>query len=658
MATDQDDVKGVRRWIRRLLVQHDGTARPTSDTSAAAGTQNTVTGELFGPVLQAGHISGSAVLAGPVIVNHHEQPREAGPVLRSLAIPDRRVGHRTRGRDGVIEAVAGVVRSEEAAVVVLHAAGGYGKTTVAAEVACAVADEVDVWWVDASSGETLIAGLRTVAIRASADRERVHNAWSSGMESAPDLLREALGAARRKWLLVLDNADDPRLLAPGDGRVSQQRGWLRTPPRGMGTVLVTSRAASAEVWGSARLFRVDALSADEGAQVLLDRAPDAGSTAEAITLAARLGGLPLALWLAGSYLASARSAPSLPGLNPATTFSAYLAAWEQRFADVTDLSWSTEPPDERELLSRTWELSLDLLDERGHRLARPLLRMLSSLGPAPVPHALLDADVLARSPLLPDLTASLLRTLLVALDELGLVQQNHHGEGEFATVPTVGMHPVVRDANRHHVHHGARPSDLIEIALYALLRSIESLDVTQPATWPLWRTLIPHCVLARSVAEDKNEPRRVRLGAARACHLAAFFCQRAGLDDEAVELNRAAMACRADILGPDAPKTLAVEHNLANNLQTLGRLDEAEAAYRRVLTIEQAFRGDEDIETLVTRNALVLQRQLGEWVAVSFVVAEAGLVLSSAPEVRPGPDVVGGVGDTQDEFGEQAPDLR
>ncbi|MEV4599936.1 alpha/beta fold hydrolase, partial [Amycolatopsis sp. NPDC049253] len=34
-------------------------------------------------------------------------------------------------------------------------------------------------------------------------------------------------------------------------------------------------------------------------------------------------------------------------------------------------------------------------------------------------------------------------------------------------------------------------------------------------------------------------------------------------------------------------------------------------------------------------RALVLQRQLGEWVAASFVVAEAGLVLSSAAEVRP-----------------------
>lgn len=40
------------------------------------------------------------------------------------------------------------------------------------------------------------------------------------------------------------------------------------------------------------------------------------------------------------------------------------------------------------------------------------------------------------------------------------------------------------------------------------------------------------------------------------------------------------------------------------------------------------------------------------------VVAEAGLVLASAAPVRPGPDVVGWVGVSQDQVHQQAPDLR
>ncbi|WP_410675413.1 hypothetical protein, partial [Amycolatopsis sp. cmx-4-68] len=46
----------------------------------------------------------------------------------------------------------------------------------------------------------------------------------------------------------------------------------------------------------------------------------------------------------------------------------------------------------------------------------------------------------------------------------------------------------------------------------------------------------------------------------------------------------------------------------------------------------------------VSNYALVLQRQSGEWVAASFVVTEAGLVLSSTSEAGPGPDMVNSVG--------------
>lgn len=42
---------------------------------------------------------------------------------------------------------------------------------------------------------------------------------------------------------------------------------------------------------------------------------------------------------------------------------------------------------------------------------------------------------------------------------------------------------------------------------------------------------------------------------------------------------------------------------------------------------------------LTCRSVLVLQRHSGEWVAASFVVAESGLVLSSAAPIRSGPDV-------------------
>ncbi|MDJ0420900.1 hypothetical protein, partial [Rhodococcus opacus] len=53
---------------------------------------------------------------------------------------------------------------------------------------------------------------------------------------------------------------------------------------------------------------------------------------------------------------------------------------------------------------------------------------------------------------------------------------------------------------------------------------------------------------------------------------------------------------------------------------------------------------------------VVLQRHLWE-VSATSVVGSAGLVLSAPSPVRPGPDVLVGVGVSQDQLHEQAADL-
>ena len=62
------------------------------------------------------------------------------------------------------------------------------------------------------------------------------------------------------------------------------------------------------------------------------------------------------------------------------------------------------------------------------------------------------------------------------------------------------------------------------------------------------------------------------------------------------------------------------------------------------------------VNPVLTR--LVLQRQLGECVAASSVVAEACLVLAFSAPVGPVPDVFGGVGVLEREVDEQTADLR
>ena len=112
--------------------------------------------------------------------------------------------------------------------------------------------------------------------------------------------------AGRRWLLIFDNADDPAVLsAPGAASPADHVGWLRPGPRGI--VIVTTRNDDPRTWGrGVSLHKLPPLDDDAAAEVLADLAPTIGDPdgRQARELGRRLGGLPLALYLAGSYLAS------------------------------------------------------------------------------------------------------------------------------------------------------------------------------------------------------------------------------------------------------------------------------------------------------------------------------------------------------------------
>lgn len=174
------------------------------------------------------------------------------------------------------------------------------------------------------------------------------------------------------------------------------------------------------------------MDADDGTQVLLDLVgPKAGTFDEARAFARRLGGLPLALRLAGFYLATMATAPPLPKLRRLHTFADYHAALDKEFSTIIDAVSHLDiqyKQGARELIAQTWELSLDMLQRRGQPQARPLLRLLSCLGPAPITYELLNSCVLASSPLFNDLTAEKLLGWLQSLTELGLIENPEDAE--------------------------------------------------------------------------------------------------------------------------------------------------------------------------------------------------------------------------------------
>ncbi|WP_309114699.1 tetratricopeptide repeat protein [Saccharothrix sp.] len=496
-----------------------------------------------------------------------------GPGLASLAVPED-VTHTVRGRGELLGELVATVR-QGGQVVVLHGNGGYGKTTVAAELAKLVAHSHHVWWVDATSAASVTEGLREVALRTGALPDEVRAAWS-GDASATDLLWSGLAGYPAAWLLVLDNADDPRLLAP-EGRLTAGRGWLRRPPTS-GTVIVTSRDSRSSTWGRYRLVPVGVLDVEDAAAVLLDLAPDAGTLAEARELATRLGGLPLALRLAGTYLKSTSTMMTVPGAATPRSFAEY----EVALADGLDLAGTTAQS-ERELLSRTWELSLDLLAERGAPLTRPLLRLLSTFEQMPIPTALLDARILADSDLFAGLTAHHLATLLEDLRGFGLIE---YRSGD--PVDVVVLHPLVREAN---LHHGDTTSQ-DEVRWRLLERGTSTHDPSDPQVWPMWRAMLPHCM-------PEGTPDAISWAA-------AMFCYHVGLDVESEALYRKVLASRLDVLGAEHVETLNIRMALATILYKRGDHFAAEQEYRALVEDFERTFGPEHPDTLSCRYTLAL----------------------------------------------------
>ncbi|RKT53407.1 tetratricopeptide repeat protein [Saccharothrix australiensis] len=510
--------------------------------------------------------------------------------LTSVAPPLKRLTGPVRGRADLVAAVTAV---RGGAVAVLCGAGGFGKTTVALEV---VRGLPDVWWVDASSAGSLSAGLAEVALQAGADPTGVRAAWSGGGGSAIELLWRHLDHLTRDWVLVLDGADDPRVLAADGHRVGDGNGWLRTPDA-HGTILVTSRASAG--WPpDAKVFPVRGLPPADGARVLLDLA-DAGSAADAEELSRRLGGLPLALRVAGSYLAVAASALALPGLEAPTTFRDYRARWEERFAELAD----DETAPARESPARTWEMSVDLLADRGRPQARPLLRLLSTFADAPVPAFLLDATVLAESGLLPGVTAARLSVLLRALQEVGLL--------DVVAEPAqcLLVHPVIREANRHRPDYAEHRARYRGVAVDVLARAVEPLVDGDPAAWPRWHLLLPHVAALAPVDDPARD-----LAAAALLSRGADFCAEVGRTAVAESLYRRSIALGTAAAGVDHWHVSSARHALGHVLKARGDPAGAERELR-ALAADQAERlGAADAATLNTRNCLARAVQdQGRW---------------------------------------------
>ena len=523
------------------------------------------------------------------------EPPDAVSIALRLELRDE--NSRLRGRDAVLAELS----DPDDRVWVLHGLGGCGKTRLAQEVAFQARKLTrEGWWVSAGALDGLVAGMQALGRRL----EIPDDALKQG--DAADVIWQGLYNRQKPWLLVIDGADDPKILAGAGKSVAEERGWLRPVPMKTGMVLVTSQDGSPESWAQewCRRLHVGMLPADEAAEVLADyarRSPGLGDADDARRLADRLGGLPLALQLAGRYLSESADIPPEFAANVIRTYRQYQDAIEDAALHRPGEEMTQEQA--IELIGQTWDLTLDLLEARQVPEARPMLRLLASFAAAPIPYGLLlGTGMLAARPPFQDITGPRFWRVLKALDAFDLIDLDFSGEGP-DQIRVARLHPLVRDASQPAAgsHEQMTFLSLAALLLERAAATKQAGRPEDPKRWPVWQLLAPHpgYVLDR-LEREPGCPADVAEAAAYAAQRAARYHAARGLHAQAENQFRSVLTARLRVLGADNPDTLATRHEIARMMQLQGHYTQAQAEFRNVLEARTRVLGADDPKTLMS----------------------------------------------------------
>jgi tetratricopeptide (TPR) repeat protein len=375
-------------------------------------------------------------------------------------------------------------------------------------------------------------------------------------------------------LLVFDNCEDEALLAR----------WR--PPHGGCRVLVTSRRAQWDAALGIRVLALDVLHREESLALLYHHRPDlSADDADLDAIAAELGDLPLALHLAGSFLARYRMA-----ISPA----AYLA--QLRRPDLLvhpslrgwKLTRELSPTRHEQHVARTFALSYDRLDpaDPTDAHARALLARAAYFAPGqPMPRRLLLATVAwagdAPDPALQAEDA--LRRLL----ELGLLESDATG--------TVWLHRLLAAFVRAIAHDTAAQTAVGNVLIVEAYR-LHSAGHTGPVL-----TLQPHLQAVTEAVRLREDVHAARVETVLG-HSLRLLGDYAG----AQPAYERALALHERLLGPDHPDVAKSLYDLANLYRDRGRYREAELLYQRALAIQERGLGPDDSDVFVTRTILLL----------------------------------------------------
>lgn len=435
---------------------------------------------------------------------------------------------------------------------IITGTGGIGKSSIARAYGAENQDQYGlIWWVRAEETAMMVEDFRNLLV--ALGMKNVQR-----LEQPVQLAHMMLTNRPSRWLLIFDNVPQQ----------SSLRGLV--PPAGAGDIIVTSRSSS---WANVKtVMTVPPLPADVGAALLREISQD-NNESDSRALFDELGGLPLALHQAGSYVAE----------NP-IDLAEYLRLYREHRPQLHHLG---SAPDYDLLVDTMWEVSFKMLPET----AQTILNVLAWFAPEVIP-----LDLLSRRSAIdgvPDTFADRINAAFAdeidylnavsSLSRYGLITVNRR---------EANIHRLTQAVTRDNAATSGSADEWATAAAAVLLAAVP----TPPANAErinAWLRLRPHILHHQRLSPVTDTETSLRLR-----HWTAQWTGEVGRPGEAMTLLAELIDRQVRVLGDTHPDTLRSRHSQAQWTGESGDFDAATALFDRLMALWHGAAGPDHPEAL------------------------------------------------------------
>jgi tetratricopeptide (TPR) repeat protein len=513
-------------------------------------------------------------------------------------------------RRGDLKAAAGIVGSVEAA-------GGFGKTQLAAEYVYRHATRTfrgGIFWIDAEREpeSQLYEVLRALDPKAPPIQmlrpldpkappiQMLRPPEADGVAAALARVIRGRPISAEPILFIIDNVPEPE---PGE-RPTPLQSWC--PVLGEVSALTTSRHSVHLNGGLAIRLEIRELQPEHAVMLLRwDLPPEALFYSEWRAIVDWVGCLPLGVELLNALL-------RFGGVTPRSLLeTSQQAAVTQELDNAMEVLRPSVPHDALRGVTEVLSISYERLSSEERSAARSIAWM----SPAAIPEMVIEAFG-------PEMFTPSVRATLRGRHLVNAVLSPPEADVAYFGI----MHRVIADFLRSRSQYPLGEIAWVSRVLNGLLES--SLHAG-PKGGVIMRAVTPAVLaftpqrLARREHKDKGDE------SLHFANKAGEHMWLAGRPAEAAEMFEMVRAASAQLLGPSHAATFAAMNNLAAAWHDLGMLSDASALLRDVLEASRVMLGDEDPQTLSAMNNLA-----ATLVAVGSNLAEAETLYESVVKAR------------------------